>query len=589
MYLLAVLGPPLILSPCIYRRPLTKSLAKTLHQTSLWICGDSKVDRVVIKRQFTASHAHFWWPRRKDEEDTERSVLQARDDLQEDNEAPSKYRPKYAQVPRKIHILGAGNLGAFVAHALAGIPNRPPVTLLLLRRHLRKWEDHGQSIDVSSRGVTEKRLGFEVEIVQNLREDVPGPGETSLEVDQRLPTKSEPTESASAPERFLEPHSSQSRDEDDDDVVNGLSVENSNPAADSSLSSDPEVDALPPQETQPKLIVPFEEGGVRLEEGNDFNAWFAQEENGHGEPRSQGLHQLNDEDIFGYDRDEEIIYNLVVSVKAPRTVKAIEAVAHRLTSESTILFLQNGMGTIDEVNEKLFPNEERRPTYIIGVVSHGLYSNGSFCVKHAGEGTIALGVMPRRATQGTLESDSMDRLASSARYLLRTITRTPVFVAVGFPPTDLLQQQLDKLVINCIINPLTAILDCKNGALLSNFHFTRVIRLLLAEISLVIKSLPELNNVPNVNMRFDTARLERLVFSIANTTGANYSSMLQDVRVGRQTEIDYINGYIIKRGEEMGIHCVMNYMLLHMIKGKRKTLSGEQQDLLPFMGGGTRR
>ncbi len=272
-------------------------------------------------------------------------------------------------------------------------------------------------------------------------------------------------------------------------------------------------------------------------------------------------------------------------MKAPQTVRAVQAVAHRLTHESTILFLQNGMGIIDEVNDEVFPDEKYRPTYIIGVVSHGLYSTRNFSVIHAGEGTIALGVMPRMPMTERKQPEYLTQLAASARYLLRTMTRTPVFVAVGFPPTDLLQQQLDKLAVNCILNPLTALMDCKNGALLSNFSLARVMRLLLAEISLVIKNLPELKNVPNVNVRFDPLRLERLVVSIANSTTGNTSSMLQDLRVGKLTEIDYINGYIVKRGEEMGVHCVMNYMLVHMIKGKRK-ISQEQADLLPFVAEG---
>jgi len=543
------------------------------------------VDRVVVKRQFTASHAHFWWPRRKDVEgdDTEKLALQASYSPQE-KRRPYQSRPSYYQVPKEIYILGVGNLGAFVAHALAGIPNRPPVTLLFLRRQVRRWKEHGQCIDVTSRGMTETRRGFEVEILPSLRAVTSAPVETNPGVDQELSNETAADEAIPTPEMFSRLESSPVKEEDH--IVTALSVEDSNPFTDSSPSRQTEIDAFALQ-MGPRR--PLEEEIVPSEEEREINARFAQEENGQREPRLEEQGLLDEEDTPSYEDDEDVIYNLVVSVKAPRTVKAIQAVAHRLTPDSTILFLQNGMGIIDEINEKLFPDEEYRPTYIVGVVSHGLYSNGSFSVNHAGEGTIALGVMPRMPIQGTLQDKAMNNLAASARYLIRTMTRTPVFVAVGFPPTDLLQQQLDKLAINCIINPLTAILDCKNGALLTNFHFTRVIRLLLAEVSLVIKSLPELKNVPNVNMRFDTFRLERLVFSIADTTGRNHSSMLQDVRAGRQTEIDYINGYIIKRGEEMGIHCVMNYMLMHVLKGKGKASSQEQQDLLPLTGGGRRR
>ncbi|MDI1486973.1 MAG: 2-dehydropantoate 2-reductase (Ketopantoate reductase) (KPA reductase) (KPR) [Ramalina farinacea] len=280
---------------------------------------------------------------------------------------------------------------------------------------------------------------------------------------------------------------------------------------------------------------------------------------------------------------ESIIYNLVVTLKAYATAKAINSIAHRLTRESTILFLQNGMGIIDEVNNLVFPDPAQRPTYMVGINSHGLKKGKlDFEVTHSGKGTIALGIMPPLLVRDSERIATLSESSASARYMLRTMTRTPVFVAVGFPPTQLLQQQLDKLAVNAIINPLTAILNIINGGLVANFYLKRVMRLLLAEVSLVIRSLPELQNVPNVKMRFEPARLERIALSVAEKTYQNDSSMLQDVRNGRQTEIDYINGYIVKRGEDLGVHCVLNYMLMHMVKAKGVMTSLDKEERLPM-------
>ena len=275
--------------------------------------------------------------------------------------------------------------------------------------------------------------------------------------------------------------------------------------------------------------------------------------------------------------NSEPIYSLIVSVKAPETAKALQSVAHRLTRHSTILFLQNGIGMVEEVNKKVFPDEETRPNYVVGVISHGVYSRGPFSVVHAGMGTTAIGLLPRRP--GQLQTDGF---TPSAGYLLRTMTRTPVLAAVSFPPTDLLQLQLEKLAVNAIINPLTVMFNCRNGEILHNASISRVMRLLLAEISLVIRSLPELQNVPNVKMRFAPDRLEAQVVSIAARTAGNLSSMQQDAQAGKVTEIDYITGYIVRRGEELGIKCVMNYMLLHMVNGKSFTVKKHDADLLPM-------
>jgi 2-dehydropantoate 2-reductase len=149
-------------------------------------------------------------------------------------------------------------------------------------------------------------------------------------------------------------------------------------------------------------------------------------------------------------------------------------------------------------------------------------------------------------------------------------------------PTELLQSQLDKLAANAIINPLTSLMDSRNGALTHNFALTRAMRLLLGEISLVIRSLPELSSLPNVATRFSPERLETLVVAIANRTSNNISSMLADTRAGNLTEIKYINGYIVRRGEEVGVTCYMNYLVVQLVRGKQQLISLEKQDELPL-------
>ncbi|KAL8664505.1 MAG: hypothetical protein Q9202_003055 [Teloschistes flavicans] len=371
-----------------------------------------------------------------------------------------------SNVPRRIYILGVGNIGGFVAHSLAGIPHRPPLTLLLpSQASLDNWVDQGQTLKLTTHGLLDTKSDFDVEHVWS--RSVTG----EVRAGQRITTS--PSDSPAPPE-------------------------------------------------------------------------------------------------------EEIIHNLIVSVKAFNTVNALRRIAHRLTRESAILFIQNGMGIVEEVNDQVFPEPEKRPQYMLGVISHGIYQIKPFNLAHSGHGTTALAILPRRV------EEVKPHFESSALYLLRTMTRTPILAAVGFGPTDLMQLQIEKLAVNAIINPLTALMDCQNGELLHRPSISRIIRLLLAEISLVVKSLPELQGVPNVKMRFDVTRLESQVIGIAHKTATNRSSMLQDFSQGKLTEIEYITGYLVRRGEEVGIQCVLNYMLKHMVKAKAR-LEGERHgSLLPL-------
>jgi len=137
-----------------------------------------------------------------------------------------------------------------------------------------------------------------------------------------------------------------------------------------------------------------------------------------------------------------------------------------------------------------------------------------------------------------------------------------------FDYEELLQLQLEKLLVNCVLNPLTALLDVHNGQMLNNAPLSRVHHSLIAEISAVIQKLPELRGNPGVSIRFSPESLMNRFVNVTNITAANSSSMREDVRNTKDTEIDYINGYIIKRGKELGIECVMNDLILQLIKGK---------------------
>jgi 2-dehydropantoate 2-reductase len=292
-----------------------------------------------------------------------------------------------------------------------------------------------------------------------------------------------------------------------------------------------------------------------------------------------------DVELLDQDITDPIDY-LIVTVKAPQTIGALLAVRNRLGPNSTILFLQNGVGMVDEVDKEVFPDPESRPQYMVGIITHGVntpvQNKKSFSVIHAGKGSISIGLPFTRQTPTSPRSSDPYAMSPTSHYLLRTVCRSPVLGAVPLSPVELLQAQLEKLAVNAIINPMTVLIDCRNGGLLYNYAFSRVMRLLLAEISLVIRTLPELQNLPNVATRFSTERLETQVVAVANATANNVSSMLADVRYGRRTEIDYITGYVVKRGEELGISCFMNYLMMQLVKGKQHVVDRERDEELPF-------
>jgi 2-dehydropantoate 2-reductase len=398
---------------------------------------------------------------------------------------------------RRIHLMGMGSIGTFIAHALLSLPNPPPISLLFHRPEMYEAFEAGDRIVRvinQQNNTNDERSGYDVDLA-------------NYDSNQNLVSW-----------RYV-PHYS------------------SNPT--------------PPE---PDEILPT--GEVK-------------------------------------------IYTLIVTVKGPATVTALRSVKHRISPETTICLMQNGMGQIEELNDEVFRDPETRPTYMLGLVTHGVYLTQQFAAYHVGTGSIAVGVvrdvdkfpMPPKSPPLSLTEADRRRMYPTdddlyanitSRYLLRTLTRSPILICAAIPYLDLLQLQLEKLTINCIINPITALMNVPNGSLLRNGALSKTSRLLLAEISAVIRTLPELEGVPSIRSRFSPARLESLYLSVAQNTAQNSSSMREDIRNGKDTEIEYINGYIVRRGEEQGLKCVLNYMLMQLIKGKSWDSLDMEGQTLPY-------
>ncbi|KAF7564527.1 hypothetical protein PtrM4_039610 [Pyrenophora tritici-repentis] len=384
---------------------------------------------------------------------------------------------------RRIHIIGIGNVGCFIAHALRGVVNAPPVTLIFKHwDRLKEWNESPQRLTLVTDGDSEFRDGYDAELaIPRIR-------------------------------------------------YHGKEVGLNPPKAETEKGS-------PPIFT--------------------------------GESR-------------------EPINSLIVCCKAPYVLQNLSAVKHRLHKDSVILFLQNGMGIVEEAS--IHTAYTRRPRSVSQPSTQATAQSPSASSPHERERDPSSPYIPD--VKFTAKHDGP--IYPDPPTTLNPEYPEPSSAKFPFTPNQryllhLLQMQLDKLAINCIINPLTVLLDARNGALLNNWALSRTMRLLLAEISLVIRSLPELQYIPNVAQRFDPGRLETGVVAIAHRTRDNVSSMLADARQGVQTEIEYINGWIVKRGEELGIRCSMNYMVMQLVKGKTIMVQHELEDevpLLPRKGGG---
>jgi 2-dehydropantoate 2-reductase len=291
--------------------------------------------------------------------------------------------------------------------------------------------------------------------------------------------------------------------------------------------------------------------------------------------RSETTERLDDFDIEWWTEEEpstgplvevcegRTISNLIVATKAPDALPQVDRLRRYLGEKSTVAFVQNGMNKLwppfgVEYNNKRCPSGNH-PSWIVCVTTHGVTSLGTFKSLHASPADVAMGPV-------CLNS----RSASEAEYLIGQIMSAPYLAARKVSRSDLWVLQLEKLIVNCVINPLTAVLRCKNGVLFSkpDGAIIRVMDLLVREASSVLQALvrdggsrdmligtdqtpvPDLHQAVEAKQaelldRFSATRLGAMLHSVGEKVKDNRSSMLQDVTAGKQTEIREFNGWLV--------------------------------------------
>jgi len=211
-----------------------------------------------------------------------------------------------------------------------------------------------------------------------------------------------------------------------------------------------------------------------------------------------------------------VIDILLVFTKSYDTRSALSQLKHRLTPSSQIVLFQNGMGSQQEVVKALSHHR-----IYAASTTEGANRPTKDTIIYAGKGETWLGCLSNNQTLQNQTKQLATLLSSS------TLNMTSA--------SDILRRLWIKLAINCAINPFTALLNCKNGEIRDHELFKSKITPLCQELSLAM----HLNQI-ELSAEDIKARVDEVLEKTAN----NVSSMLQDVHANKQTEIEFINGYI---------------------------------------------
>ncbi|KAJ3549348.1 hypothetical protein NM208_g543 [Fusarium decemcellulare] len=281
--------------------------------------------------------------------------------------------------------------------------------------------------------------------------------------------------------------------------------------------------------------------------------------------------------------DGKKLHNVFISTKAADALVEADRLRRYLGRFSSVVFAQNGVCKLWPPYGPLYVAGRYQagdaPTFSACVVNHGVSSAGPFLSVHAAAADSSIGPVVSASDPPLPHNRPLDD------FFTRYITTTPVLNTKQVSSGELWLLQLEKVVINAAINPLTALLRCKTGELFTSNDLqeplARVLDKLLWQTSGVIQGL--INHDASLDIitsyaeqtrqfgsggndfhktlskvrmklseRFSQPVLKAKLYTFGLKISEHRSSMLQDAEAGRKTEVRDFNGWFVDMAHFLG-------------------------------------
>lgn len=233
---------------------------------------------------------------------------------------------------------------------------------------------------------------------------------------------------------------------------------------------------------------------------------------------------------------------ILFCVKTLDTETAAQALAPHLGPSAVVVSLQNGVENVARMRSAAGIDAIAAVVYVAASVPE------PGRVKHAGRGDLVIGVQREGNPDAHIDrSDALARISATF-----AIANVPCKIS---PNID--AELWSKLILNCAGNSVTAIARCSYGDAAREPHSRELMRATAREAADVARA---------AGIQLDAEELIARGVKFAESMGGATSSTAQDLARKRKTEVDALNGVIVRRGRELGIPTPVNETLAALIK-----------------------
>ncbi|MFX1488001.1 MAG: ketopantoate reductase family protein [Promethearchaeota archaeon] len=248
-------------------------------------------------------------------------------------------------------------------------------------------------------------------------------------------------------------------------------------------------------------------------------------------------------------RDSNFVFDFMfITTKAYDIEQAIKQYKNFIDVSNWFVILQNGIG-----NEDIISKDVLKSKIIRAVTTNGALMKGPGEIVHTGKGITKIGFP--FLNEFNPNNDEIKK-ADKALDLLVTLLELASFETLKVE--DIIKESWEKVFVNVGINVFGALTRLKNGQLLE----LEGLKHMMAE---AIKEALRVARMKKINI-IDKDYV-KLTYDVAKHTAENKNSMLQDILNCQSTEIDFINGRVVKYANELGISVPINELLTNLVKG----------------------
>lgn len=235
---------------------------------------------------------------------------------------------------------------------------------------------------------------------------------------------------------------------------------------------------------------------------------------------------------------------VIITVKSFDTEEVVKSLYSFVSPPSIFISAQNGYGNYEIISKYVGPQRTLLARIIFG--SKLLNPLEAFV-------TVIADPVKIGQPEGAIAKDTIINLAN-------------IIDAAGIPTAyadNVYQILWDKILYNCALNPLGAILECNYGKLAESPHTRSIMDNIIDEIF-------ETTAINNIKLSWKNSEEYKKHFysQLIPPTKDHYPSMYYDIKGGKKTEIDSLNGAIVGLAKEMNIRTPINEAITQIIKAK---------------------